>query len=160
LGSLIPENLKFAPQRKSSSASSSLVLRTLGSNFSPLPPRFVKHLRTHNIDYDDKTHGYREAENIKLLVEECLKNANLKDDRVAAASNSGVRIVETAIRQLDAGDNQSIAAEHHSNLPIELRAEEMGGYETTQQPQGSLLCQKRPYFVQYRPSTDNHPYQI
>jgi hypothetical protein len=49
----------------------------------------------HNIIFDDKTHGYREKENIKLLIEECARKPS--DSKIVTSSLSGVRIVPTTV---------------------------------------------------------------
>jgi hypothetical protein len=87
--------------------------------------RFVKHLRIHNLAFNEKLHGYREAENIKELIEECLKNENNKKQTAPMPSASGVRIVETAVRDVAAVEQPHAeyyepAAPQMSDVPVNM----------------------------------------
>jgi hypothetical protein len=49
-------------------------------------------MHRHNIVFDEKIHGYREKENLKVLMQECARRPN---DTKKLVSLSGVRIVDT-----------------------------------------------------------------
>jgi hypothetical protein len=104
---------------------------------------FVKHLRNqHNITFDEKKHGYRETENIKALIEECLRRPS--DCKVSPFSYSGVRIVETPTveKQLEP---------HSQERPMELPPlltdpynDESGHSTHPMVPTNFLLTHQRP----------------
>jgi hypothetical protein len=108
----------------------------------------------HNIIFDERKHGYRETENIKALIEECLRRPS--DSKTVTASLSGVRIVATTINR-----TQPQQQRQTEQAPIESNAE--CSYSTQMSEDSgpvNMLMQKQ-YFMPYDrpellPSTGYH----